>query len=130
MSGEHTGEPFEIWNGQAWRRVPITSRQRGDAPDIRHGWLSIEAKHRKVIPAWIREAIDQAIAARRGDQLPVGILHEAGTRHTKDLVLIRLDDFIDWFGEIDAEAVIQRLTDEVNSYEARPEETGTDAFVR
>ena len=62
--------------------------------------------------------------------MPVGILHEAGTRHTKDLVLIRLDDFIDWFGEIDAEAVIQRLTDEVNSYEARPEETGTDAFVR
>ncbi len=81
------------------RRVPVTGRQRGDAPDVSHPWLSIECKHRRALPAWIADALDQAAAASDGgERLPVAILHEAGQRHGRDVVLIRLADFRDWFG--------------------------------
>lgn len=88
----------EILGGQ---RVPITGRSRGDVPDIRHEWLSIEAKHRKTIPAWLLDAIDQAKAAGAGtDRLPIAILHQAGTRHDRDIVCMTLADFRSWFGEL------------------------------
>jgi len=80
------------------KRVPITGRQRGDSPDVAHPWLSVECKHRKRLPAWILDAMDQARAAARLDQLPVAILHESGRRHDDNLVLVRLGDFREWFG--------------------------------
>jgi len=81
------------------RRVPVTGRQRGDAPDIEHPWLSIEVKHRKTVPAWLLDAIDQAEASNTGEQLPVVVLHPHGKRHADNLVIIRLGDFIEWFGD-------------------------------
>ena len=88
-------------------RVPITGRQRGDVPDVAHDWLSIECKHRQALPAWLKGALAQARAAARGSQLPVAVLHEAGSRHDGDLVVLRLSDFVSWFGSLDdaAEAV-------------------------
>lgn len=80
------------------QRVPITGRIRGSAPDVAHDWLSIEVKHRRELPAWLYDAMMQAMAAKRGEQLPVVILHERGRRHDDDLVMIRLKDFRDWFG--------------------------------
>jgi hypothetical protein len=80
------------------RRVPTTGRQRGDAPDVEHPWLSVECKHRKRLPAWLLDAMDQARAAARSDQLPCTVLHEAGRRHADSLVLVRLADFVEWFG--------------------------------
>jgi hypothetical protein len=80
-------------------RVPVTGRQRGSAPDVEHPWLSVECKHRKSLPAWILDAMAQARAAAREDQLPVAILHEAGRRHADSLVLVRLADFVEWFGD-------------------------------
>ena len=78
-------------------RVPVTGRQRGSAPDIKHEWLSIESKSRKVIPGWLREAMEQAEASVRGGQLPVAIIHTVGERHPKDLIVMRLGDFLEWF---------------------------------
>jgi len=78
--------------------VPITGRQRGDTPDVAHPWLSVEVKHRKSLPAWILDAMSQARAAARSDQLPCAILHESGRRHDDNLVLVRLGDFREWFG--------------------------------
>ncbi|GIV58379.1 MAG: hypothetical protein KatS3mg042_1292 [Rhodothermaceae bacterium] len=80
------------------RRVPVTGRSRGDAPDVAHAWLSIEIKHRARLPAWIEDAMLQAEAAAREDQLPVAVLHERGRRHDEDLVVLRLRDFEAWFG--------------------------------
>ncbi len=40
------------------QRVPVSGRARGDAPDIAHPRLSLEVKHRKSLPAWLREAIE------------------------------------------------------------------------
>ena len=79
-------------------RVPITGRQRGDAPDIRHAWLSPEVKHRAKLPNWLDDSLAQARAAARDGQLPIVVLHEAGRRHDDNLVLVRLGDFREWFG--------------------------------
>ena len=81
------------------KRVPVSGRGRGDSPDIAHPWLSIEVKHRRALPQWLDEALDQAAAASGGgERLPVAILHEAGERHGRDVVLVRLADFRAWFG--------------------------------
>ncbi len=83
------------------RRVPITGRQRGDAPDVAHPWLSIECKHRRALPAWIADALDQAAAASDGrKRLPIVVLHEAGQRHGSDVVMLTLADWVDWFGGV------------------------------
>ncbi len=83
------------------QRVPITGRQRGDVPDIKHRWLSIEVKSRKTLPAWLHTAMSQAVAAIRGVQLPVVILHQTGARHDDDIVCVRLGDWVEWFGQLD-----------------------------
>lgn len=76
-------------NGQ---RVPVSGRARGDSPDIAHARLSIEVKHRKTVPAWLHEAMAQAVAAARDEQIPVAILHQYGSRHDEDLCVLRLAD--------------------------------------
>lgn len=81
------------------QRVPITGRQRGSAPDIMHDWLGIEVKHRKTLPAWLHDAMAQAVACSDGgDKLPIVVLHESGQRHDDDYVVVRLKDFQEWFG--------------------------------
>jgi len=82
------------------RRVPITGRQRGDAPDVAHPTYSIEVKHRRILPGWLLAAMAQARAASRGDQLPLVVLHEGGRRHLSDLVVIPMAYFTRWYGEI------------------------------
>ena len=80
-------------------RVPITGRQRGSAPDIAHEWLSIEVKDRKSVPEWLKDAMRQAQASKRGEQLPIVILHEKGMRMTDCMVLVKWGDFLEWFGD-------------------------------
>ena len=80
-------------------RVPVSGRARGDSPDIAHARLSIEVKHRKTVPAWLHEAMAQAVAAARDTQIPVAILHEAGRRHDGDLCVLRLADLAALLGE-------------------------------
>jgi len=84
-------------NGQ---RVPVTGRARGDAPDVAHDWLAIEVKHRRRLPAWLHHALAQAQACARDGQLAVVVLHEHGQHHADDLVVLRLSDFADWFGDL------------------------------
>jgi hypothetical protein len=80
-------------------RVPVTGRQRGDVPDVKHNRLAIECKHRKSLPAYLRDAIAQSQAAKRGDQLPIAILHESLSRHDDDLVVMRLSEFEIWLSK-------------------------------
>lgn len=80
------------------RRVPITGRQRGDVPDISHPWLSLEVKTREELPAWLHEAMTQAEAAAKPDQLPLAVLHEVGAPYRDALCVVRLEDWIEWFG--------------------------------
>jgi hypothetical protein len=71
-------------------RVPVTGRQRGNAPDVAHPFLAIEVKHRSILPAWIRDAVEQARASARGQQLPIVVLHGRGMRYDQSLVVIEL----------------------------------------
>jgi len=77
-------------------RVPVTGRQRGNAPDVAHSWLSIEVKHRKSLPAWLFDAMAQARASAGGQQLPIAVLHQAGDLYTRSLVVMELSDFMTW----------------------------------
>ena len=43
-------------------------------------------------------AIARAGASAGPHQLPVGVLHTAGQRHERDLVVMRLGDFVEWSG--------------------------------
>ena len=46
------------------QRIPVSGRQRGDQPDIRHDTLSVEVKLRASLPGWLTDAMNQATAAR------------------------------------------------------------------
>ena len=74
-------------------RIPVSGRARGDAPDIRHAWLSPEAKLRASVPGWIKEGMDQAQKSSRGSQLPVVIIREKGQKIEDSLICMTLKDF-------------------------------------
>lgn len=84
-------------------RVPITGRQRGSAPDVAHDVFAVEVKQRGRLPGWIKEAMVQAVASAKISQLPIVVLHETGQRHVNDLVVIRLSDFVDFYGSVGVE---------------------------
>lgn len=73
--------------------------------DVSHAWLSVECKHRKEIPTWLKMAMWQARTNAAADKLPVVILHESGQRHADNLVVIRMADFREWFGDTEEENV-------------------------
>lgn len=80
-------------------RVPVTGRQRGSAPDIEHELLSIEVKHRNKFPDWLHDAIDQAKKSKKGDQIPVVILHQRHKKVGNCLVVMELQDIMEWMYE-------------------------------
>ena len=75
------------------KRVPITGRQRGDAPDIAHNWLAVEVKYREAVPGWIHEGMDQAEASRRGVQCPVLIIRQKRQPVGDAMICMRLSEF-------------------------------------
>ncbi len=81
------------------RRVPVSGRGRGDQPDIAHPWLALEVKDRATLPAWLLDALAQAEASATPAQLPLAVLHRGGDRHDQALVVLRLADFVNWFGD-------------------------------
>jgi hypothetical protein len=85
------------------RRVPVSGRQRGYAPDIEHPSLAIEVKSRAAYPAWLEDAMRQAEASARysdnPERIPVAVLHRGGERYADDLVVVRLSHFARNFTE-------------------------------
>jgi hypothetical protein len=86
------------------QRVPVSGRGRGDQPDVQHDVYSIEVKHRKTLPGWLHRAMAQAIAAQRGSQIPLVILHQTGRPHSENFVAIRLGDWCDLCGSLRRES--------------------------
>ncbi len=76
------------------RRVPVSGRARGATPDVAHARWSVEVKQRQTLPAWLETALEQAQAAARNGQVPIVVLHAAGQAHARDVVLLRLADFL------------------------------------
>lgn len=76
------------------QRIPVSGRQRGDNPDLDHPHLACEVKLRKTIPAWLKDAMDQAQASkRRKNDMPVVIIRERGQRVEDALIVTTLGEF-------------------------------------
>ena len=95
-------QPTQTWK-HTERRIArqLGGRRMGpgaDRADVRSEWLSIEVKHRKQTPAWLKHAVAQARGDAAPDQLGIAVLHEAGQRSDSDLVVLALADFRAWFG--------------------------------
>lgn len=76
------------------KRVPVTGRQRGDAPDIAHPVFGIEVKNWKEFPAWLLDALNQAQQSSKEGQIPLVILHMKGTKYEDSLTIMALRDTI------------------------------------
>lgn len=68
--------------------------------DVSAGLIRAEVKHRKTLPQWLKDALDQARGNAENGQLGVVILHEHGRHATNDVVCLSLADWLDWFGEL------------------------------
>ena len=82
------------------QRVPVSGRSRGDQPDITGADIagcpiSIEHKYgRRILSARIHEALDQAHAARRDNELAVVTLEEVRVgKLNRQLVLLSVEDW-------------------------------------
>lgn len=92
-------------------RIPVTGRSEhfdivdgeekllATAPDIDHDALAIEVKHGKQIPALLRDAMAQAVAAQRfylkklkGDRIPIVVFHPDRARRDESFVIVRIKD--------------------------------------
>jgi len=81
------------------------------APDVvagADGWLVVEVKQRAQLPAWLKRAVGQAVASAGPSQMPVAVLHEAGTPYAGALVVMRLSDFQDWHGAPDPAGLAEK----------------------
>lgn len=70
-------------------------------PDAISESYAIEVKNRTHLPNWLQDALDQA--QRNGgkyapDHLPIVVLHEKGQWYDHCIVMVRLKEFIEWFG--------------------------------
>ena len=81
-------------------RVPVSGRQRGDSPDVSHPVFSIEVKHRKKLPDWMFDAMQQAKASERNGQTPLVILHQAGQDVSQSFAVVRLADLIELYKKL------------------------------
>ena len=88
----------ELWWAEqlGGRRVPVTGRQRGDAPDNEHPRYSIEVKAGRVMSSRMRQAMEQALACCNPQQRPlVCITQNSGRGKPKEhYVLMKLEDFL------------------------------------
>ena len=65
--------------------------------DVQAGPFSIEVKDRFRFSG--AKFMEQAVRNAPADKTPLVIVHTTGTRHVDDLVMLRLRDWLDWFGE-------------------------------
>lgn len=79
------------------RRVGPSGTSTADVVTER---LAVECKHRASLPEWLTGAMSQAVGAAGSGQVPVVVLHEAGQRRDNDLVIVRMKDFQQLFGQI------------------------------
>lgn len=100
-------------------RIPITGRIRGNVPDIQHDIFSIEVKHKQTLPDWIHDAMNQAEQSRRGEQIPLVVLHQKGQKFDQSFTIMRLCDTIEMMRKIkELEDKVESLKDDIIAIEA------------
>ena len=61
--------------------------------DVEAGLFSVEVKHRKALPKWILDALQQTSDNAKDGRIPIVLLHQARMHHDKDTIMLRLQDF-------------------------------------
>jgi hypothetical protein len=61
-------------------------------------WKAVERRIAKLFGT-DRQALDRA-AMFVNEKLPILVIHEKGEDASTDLVVLRLSDFVDWFGSV------------------------------
>jgi hypothetical protein len=67
-------------------------------PDVESSWLSLEVKHRTRLPVLITDTMAQARRNATPGKLVAAVLHEEGQRYDDAVIMIRLGDWVEWFG--------------------------------
>jgi hypothetical protein len=96
--------PDRLWK-QTERKVAtmLGGKRVGPAgrkgADLAHEHLSVEVKERRRLPAWLLHAMAQAVGSADG-RLPMVVLHRAGDRYEDAMVIVRMKDWREWYGEV------------------------------
>lgn len=67
--------------------------------DVETSAYSVEVKHKAKLPKWLNDAVSQAHRNCTAGRLPLVVLHQSGWRRENDLVVLRMGEFLEWFGE-------------------------------
>ena len=102
--GKNRGRTNEV----AIAKILSATRNHYKSEDLSHPILSIECKHRTKIHKYFHDWINQSRAAAAEDKIPIVVVHEHGTKHKDDIVIINLDDFADFM-----DWVIDLVSDDV-----------------
>lgn len=79
-------------------RVPVSGRQRGDVPDIKHPTLSIEVKAGAILSPRVLDGMDQAVKAAKPGQTPIVAVsnrRKGGQNTSGKYVIMRAEDFVE-----------------------------------
>lgn len=79
------------------KRLPVSGTE---APDVVTEWVCVEVKYRRAFPLWLTEALDRAVRHAKDSQLPVAVLVQRGRRTSNAMVVLKLKDFREHFGEL------------------------------
>ena len=81
------------------KRVPVTGRQRGAAPDVEHPDFAIEVKAGKTISTRLQDGMEQAKASRDEQgtgQMPILCVSQTrkGNQGNINWVMLEVDEFL------------------------------------
>ena len=72
-----------------------------EGQDIEHSIFSIETKHRKSFVG--NKFMEQAVKNCPEGKVPLVVVHELNQRFNKSLVMLRMSDWLDWYGSFSKE---------------------------
>lgn len=73
-----------------------------DTSDCYHDWLAIEVKANRKMPEYLEAWMQQAENNAEAGKLPLVVWHNVQDQYANALVVMRLHDFLDYFGNGDA----------------------------
>jgi hypothetical protein len=77
-------------------------RQHFEAEDISHPIWSVQVKHRSPAnyPKRVSDWLNQARVDAPEGKIPLLVIHLSGDRHGEDMVVMRMSDFEEMFGNV------------------------------
>ena len=88
---------YEKRLAQLFKGKRIIDQSKGGC-DVKSDWLAIEGFQKK-IPGYIKEELGQAVMdCEDGKLLPIAVWREKHKKDKDALVIVRLEDWLEWFG--------------------------------